>query len=92
MELLTAQDLARELKVTVDTVWRYTRIGRIPCVRLSDRDYRYRLADVLASLAAASSETPNPPPADAGRHVRQRLRKTDPGELRVYAGRTGGDG
>ena len=91
MELLTAQDLARELKVTVDTVWRYTRTGRIPCVRLSDRDYRYRLADVLASLAAASSETPNPPP-DAVTHVRRRLRKTDPGELRVFAGRTDGGG
>ncbi len=86
MELLTAQDLARELRITVDTVWRYTRMGRIPCVRLGDRDYRYRLADVLASLAAAS---PEPPGARQGARP-EGLRKTDPDALKAFAGRAGG--
>ncbi len=91
MELLTAQDLARALKITVDTVWRYTRTGRIPCVRLSDRDYRYRLADVLASLTAASLEAVHRP---QGNELQERpgLRKIDPGNLKIFAGRTGGGG
>jgi len=89
MELLTAQDLARLLKITVDTVWRYTRTGRIPCVRLSDRDYRYRLDDVLASLSAVSLETIHRPP---GNELQERpgLRKTDSENLKIFAGRTEG--
>ncbi|MGE5529426.1 MAG: helix-turn-helix domain-containing protein [Patescibacteria group bacterium] len=55
-ELMTAQDLAASLQVSVDTVWRYTRAGRIPCLRLGTREYRYRLADVLAALAAQEAE------------------------------------
>lgn len=91
MELLTAQDLARLLKITVDTVWRYTRTGRIPCVRLSERDYRYCLADVLASLAAASAEAMYHSP-DAASLDRPGLRQTDPEALKIFAGRTGGGG
>jgi excisionase family DNA binding protein len=77
-ELLTAQELARALKVTPDTIWRYTRTGRIPSVLLGPRDYRYRLPDVLAALAEGSTE--------GGNHKGIRLRRTDPGRLRSFCG------
>jgi excisionase family DNA binding protein len=81
VELLTAQELARELKITVDTVWRYTRTGRIPGVRLGARDYRYRLPEVMAALACASTPEENgagPPPAP---------RHADAAVIRAFAGK-----
>ena len=48
--LITAQVLAEALSLSVDTVWKYTRDGKIPCVQLGKRQYRYRLEDVLAAL------------------------------------------
>lgn len=40
-ELLTAQELAEILKLSVDTIWRCTREKRIPAVELGPRQYRY---------------------------------------------------
>ncbi|MGQ9778539.1 MAG: helix-turn-helix transcriptional regulator [Bacillota bacterium] len=80
MPLLTAHELARELKVTVDTVWRYTRRGKIPSVRLGPREYRYRLEDVLAALAAQAGEEENARPKTNS------LKVTEPGLLRAFAG------
>lgn len=88
MEFLTAEELARQLKVTVDTVWRYTRTGRIPCVRLGGRDYRYRLAEVLASLEAGAGEAVPPTAEDRP----PCLRPPDPEKLRIFAGRLQGGG
>ena len=87
MALLTAQELARELKVTVDTVWRYTRKGKIPSLRLGPRDYRYSLEDVLAALASASA--PGPPAGEGGRGE-IRLKTAAPRDLRAFAGEVTG--
>ena len=86
MEVLTAQELAKELKVTVDTVWRYTRSGRIPSLRLGVREYRYRLPDVLAALAASAEEEEAKPSA------RPVLKPANPGKLRAFAGNPRGGG
>ncbi len=53
LELLTAQALAEALGLSVETVWRYTRENKIPYIALGNRQYRYRLADVLRSLSGA---------------------------------------
>lgn len=50
-DLLTAQALAEALSLSVETVWRYTRQNRIPYVDLGNRQYRYSLSEVLASLS-----------------------------------------
>jgi len=86
VEVLTAQELAKELKVTVDTVWRYTRSGRIPSLRLGLREYRYRLPDVLAALAASAEEEEAKPSA------RLVMKRTDANKLRAFAGSPRGGG
>lgn len=53
-ELVTAHDVARALDLSVETIWRYTREHRIPCVRLGERQYRYRLPDVMEALSGAA--------------------------------------
>lgn len=50
-ELLTAQELAEILSLSVDTVWRYTRQKKIPVVELGEKQYRYEKEAVLAALA-----------------------------------------
>lgn len=54
-ELLTAHALAETLHLSVETVWRYTREDKIPYIELGNRQYRYRLADVLRALAGTAS-------------------------------------
>ena len=49
--LITAQALAESLHLSVETIWRYTRENKIPCVELGKRQYRYRLADVIHALS-----------------------------------------
>lgn len=88
MELLTAQELAAQLRLTVDTVWRYTRTGRIPSVRLGPREYRYQLPEVLQSLATVEEE-----PAAGGYSRPAVLQPTDPARLRAFVdGLRRGDG
>jgi excisionase family DNA binding protein len=53
-ELITAQTLAKTLDLSVETIWRYTREHKIPCVELSGRQYRYRLDDVVKALSSES--------------------------------------
>ena len=36
-ELITARTLAESLDLSVETVWRYTRENKIPCVELGSR-------------------------------------------------------
>ena len=55
-ELITAQELADSLSLSVDTIWRYTREKRIPCVEIGNRQYRYNKQKVLKAL---SGETPS---------------------------------
>ena len=51
--LLSAHELAKELNLSVETIWRYTREKTIPVVELGFRQYRYRLSDVLSTLSGA---------------------------------------
>ncbi|MBS4026940.1 MAG: Uma2 family endonuclease [Clostridia bacterium] len=53
-ELITAQNLAEALNLSVETIWKYTREKKIPCVELGARQYRYTLADVLTALAGST--------------------------------------
>ena len=46
-ELITAQELAALLKLSVDTIWRYTREQTIPYVEIGSRQYRYHKESVL---------------------------------------------
>lgn len=50
-ELLTAQALAETLDLSVETIWRYTREKKIPCIELGKRQYRYKLDDVIKALS-----------------------------------------
>lgn len=50
-ELITAQDLADSLSLSVDTIWRYTREKRIPCVEIGNRQYRYNKLKVIKALS-----------------------------------------
>lgn len=50
--LITAQALAEELGVSVETIWRYTREKRIPYIELGNRQYRYKREEVLQALAS----------------------------------------
>ena len=52
-KLITAQALADDLDLSVETIWRYTRENRIPYVELGSKQYRYRLTDVISSLAGS---------------------------------------
>lgn len=49
-ELITAQALAESLDLSVETIWRYTREGKIPFIELGKKQYRYKLADVIKAL------------------------------------------
>lgn len=54
-KLLTAQELADMLNLSVETVWRYTRQKKIPVVELGERQYRYERETVMAALAGGGS-------------------------------------
>jgi len=53
-ELLTAYYLAEALNLSVETIWKYTRENKIPCVKLGGKQYRYRLPDVMKALSGHS--------------------------------------
>ena len=52
--LINAHRLAEALDVSVETVWKYTREDRIPYAKLGERQYRYRLEEVLSALGDRS--------------------------------------
>ena len=56
-ELLTAQELADVLNLSVETIWRYTRENRIPVVPLGKRQYRYNKNKVLQALTQTQAQT-----------------------------------
>ncbi len=49
-KLLTAHELAKELNISVETVWRYTRQKKIPVTVLGKKQYRYEKSKVIAAL------------------------------------------
>jgi len=52
--LVTAQELADMLQLSVETIWRYTRNERIPYVKLSNRQYRYEPGEVIQRLGPST--------------------------------------
>ncbi|MFP4661329.1 MAG: Uma2 family endonuclease [Halanaerobiales bacterium] len=50
-KMITAQDLAEELDLSVETIWRYTREDKIPYIQLGNKQYRYILTDVIEALS-----------------------------------------
>ncbi len=52
--LVTAQELADMLQLSVETIWRYTRNERIPHVKLSNRQYRYDPGEVMQRLGMSA--------------------------------------
>lgn len=54
-KLLTAQELADILNLSVETIWRYTRQKRIPAVELGEKQYRYEKEAVLAALTGGGT-------------------------------------
>ena len=56
-ELITAQELADSLNLSVDTIWRYTREKRIPCVEIGKRQYRYNKQKVLKALSGETTSS-----------------------------------
>ena len=61
--LVTAKELADMLKLSVETIWRYTRNSEIPYVQLSNRQYRYDPEEVLRHLGIGQSPEPGSAPA-----------------------------
>lgn len=57
-KLLTAQELAVALNLSVETIWRYTREGSIPTVKLGKRQYRYDQKAVLDALSVREESMP----------------------------------
>lgn len=55
-ELITAQKLAEHLGLSVETIWRYTREGKIAALRIGTRQYRYDLNEVLQCLQSELPE------------------------------------
>lgn len=53
--MISAQELARILGLSVDTIWRYTREKRIPFLEIGPRQYRYIERDVFAALHSKGS-------------------------------------
>jgi excisionase family DNA binding protein len=64
-ELITAQELAALLKLSVDTIWRYTREQTIPYVEIGSRQYRYHKESVLAALSAGRFAAEDSPPYES---------------------------
>lgn len=46
--------MAEVLQLSVETIWRYTRENRIPCIELGNRQYRYKMDDVIKALNSGS--------------------------------------
>ena len=47
-KMLTAQEVAERYNVTVESVWRWIRNGRLQAMRLTKRNYRIRPTDLEA--------------------------------------------
>jgi excisionase family DNA binding protein len=56
--LLTARDVADQLGLSVETVLRWARQGRIPAVYLSNRAVRFHQGDVDAYVEQVSTRRP----------------------------------
>ena len=57
-ELLTIREVAKELRISPNTVYSEVRLGRLRAIRLSHRCTRVKRADLDAYLAAHASRPP----------------------------------
>jgi len=48
--LLTPEEAAKHIGVTLSTIWRYCREGGLPHIRITSRCYRVRQSDLEAFL------------------------------------------
>ena len=55
---LTVKEIAAELRVTKQVVWRWIREGRLPALRIG-KEYRISRTDYLAFLAKHRKRSPN---------------------------------
>lgn len=62
-KLLTAQELAEILNLSVDTIWRYTRQKKIPAIELGEKQYRYEKEAVLTALSVGNLSVKEEGPA-----------------------------
>lgn len=54
-DLITAQSLAQALNLSVETIWRYTREKKIPYVELGNKQYRYKIDEVMRALTNSTA-------------------------------------
>lgn len=57
--LVTTAEQAKNLRICTETLRRWTRDGKVPCVRLSARVIRYEPSAVLAALEAQANKEPH---------------------------------
>ena len=55
-ELLTAQELAKHLRLSPETVHEWARSGAIPSLRLSPKVIRFDIKAVMSALASAPTK------------------------------------
>ena len=76
-ELLKPRDAATVLQIHVVTLRRWTKAGKLPCVRYTDGTIRYRQADLDAFTAGALRW--NTPPSREPRQIASARRTTRSG-------------
>lgn len=57
-ELLTANELATRLRVSLRTVNHWTQNGRIPCIKLSQKVVRFNWEEVQRALTVPAASRP----------------------------------
>jgi excisionase family DNA binding protein len=58
MGLIDSKELAKELKVSVQTVRRWTRTRRIPHIKIGPKTVRYNMIAVIAELSIHKRKNP----------------------------------
>lgn len=56
VRLITTRELARRLGVTSNTIRKWTREGRIPCLRIGQKTLRFNAAAVIKVLSHSQAD------------------------------------
>ena len=59
MDMINARELALQLRVSISTIRRWTRLRKIPHIRVDKKFVRYEIAAVLSSLNITTNKTFN---------------------------------
>lgn len=73
---LTAEQLAEHMQISVETVWRYTREGKIPALRVGNH-YRYDADEVIRALSSAGREVSTRGARDEEPNVEKKQQQPD---------------